>query len=168
MLENPFEDAAMQRSLITIFLLCLSLSVGAGIYSWKDKDGNIHFGDHPPVAAPANEVDIRVNAVSTPDYVRDSSRRYVEDLGRNRPLPKGKGQKVVMYSASWCGVCKRARRYFNEKHVPFKEYDIDRSARGRRQYEKYNTGSVPVIAVGKRHMTGFSPAGFQRLYGSVE
>ncbi|BAO44667.1 hypothetical protein TBH_C1750 [Thiolapillus brandeum] len=154
--------------MFVIILLALPLTVVAGIYSWKDKDGNTHFGDHPPAQAPASEVEVKVNAVSTPDYVRDNTRRYVEDLDRKQPPRQRKGKKVVMYSAAWCGVCKKARRYFQEKHVPFKEYDIDKSPGNRKRYEKYHTSGVPVIVVGQRHMTGFSPAGFQRLYGPLD
>ncbi|WP_198147347.1 glutaredoxin family protein [Gilvimarinus polysaccharolyticus] len=33
--------------------------------------------------------------------------------------------RVVMY-ASWCGYCKKARRYFRANNIPFTEYDIEK------------------------------------------
>ncbi len=158
----------MKRILIPALLLSTSLAMAGGIYSWKDKDGNVHFGDRPPAEAPVQEVEVQANTVATPDYVKDNARRYVEDLETHQPSRRVKRRKVIMYSAAWCGVCKRARRYFQQKHIPFTEYDIDTSEEGRKGYARYRTRAVPVIAVGKKHMTGFSPAGFQRLYGSVD
>ena len=69
-----------------------------------------------------------------------------------------------MYGAEWCGVCKKAKRYFNANNIPFTEYDIDKSKKGRREYEKLGGGGVPLILVGTQRMSGFSASSFQRLY----
>ena len=143
-----------------------SLVDAGNIYSWKDKDGNIHFGDRPPAVVESKKIEVRENTVAAPENVKNSAAAYVSDLGKGQPKIKRK-KKVIMYSAAWCGVCKRARKYFQAQHVPFKEYDIDTSVKGRKAYEKYGTHSVPVIAVGKKHMKGFSVAGFERLYATA-
>jgi glutaredoxin len=159
------------RDLLSLLCLCLVLLPGlvcAGdIYSWKDKDGNVHFGDRPPAQVQSKQVEIKDNTVTAPENVKNSSKAYVSSLGRDAPSKLHRKRKVVMYSAAWCGVCKRARKYFRQEHIPFKEFDIDKSASGRKAYEKYTTRSVPVIAVGKRHMKGFSPATFERFYAAA-
>ncbi|WP_295513492.1 glutaredoxin family protein, partial [Thiolapillus sp.] len=123
-----------------------------------------HFGDRPPVEVSSTQLDVKVNTVSAPDNVKNSAREYASDLARRQPDIPPRKKKVVMYSAAWCGVCKRARKYFKQHRVPFREYDIDTSKSGRKAYEKYGVSSVPVIAVGRQHMRGFSPESFERFY----
>ena len=74
------------------------------------------------------------------------------------------GKKVIMYSANWCGVCKKARRYFEKQGIDYKEYDVETSARGKSDYKKLGAKGVPVILVGKQRMNGFSVDGFEKLY----
>ena len=69
-----------------------------------------------------------------------------------------------MYSANWCGVCKKARRYFEKQGIDYKEYDVETSARGKSDYKKLGAKGVPVILVGKQRMNGFSVDGFEKLY----
>jgi hypothetical protein len=38
--------------------------------------------------------------------------------------------KVLLFSTSTCSWCRRAKRYFKERGVPFKEIDIERDADG--------------------------------------
>ncbi|MFT5419606.1 MAG: glutaredoxin-like YruB-family protein [Candidatus Endobugula sp.] len=71
-----------------------------------------------------------------------------------------------MYSTAWCGYCKKARKYFTSKGIAFIEYDIEKNARAKRDYDALGGKGVPVILVGKKRMNGFSPQGFDRLYGS--
>lgn len=66
---------------------------------------------------------------------------------------------VVMYSTDWCGVCKRARKYFEEQGIRFTEYDVDRNMQARNEYMLLNPRrSVPTIKIGNEVIVGFSPA----------
>ena len=69
-----------------------------------------------------------------------------------------------MYGASWCGYCKKAKKYFNKNNIRFVEYDIERSTKGKRDYKALNGTGVPIILVGDQRMNGFSEAGFERMY----
>lgn len=65
---------------------------------------------------------------------------------------------VVMYSTDWCGVCKRARKYFEEQGIRFTEYDVDRNLQARNEYLLLNPRrSVPTIKIGNEVIVGFSP-----------
>jgi glutaredoxin len=69
-----------------------------------------------------------------------------------------------MYSASWCGVCDRARRYFRAHAIAFREYDVETTAKGRLDYRRLRATGVPVILVGEKRLDGFSERSFERLY----
>lgn len=68
-----------------------------------------------------------------------------------------------MYSTAWCGVCKRARAYFEEKRITFEEHDVDEDPRARAEYELLNPRrSVPTIKIGDEVVVGFSAAAVER------
>lgn len=71
--------------------------------------------------------------------------------------------QVVMYSTAWCGVCKRARAYLQEKRIAFEEYDVDENAAARAEYLRLNPRrSVPTIKIANEVIVGFSPAAVER------
>jgi glutaredoxin len=70
---------------------------------------------------------------------------------------------VVMYSTAWCGVCKRARAYFEEKRIEFQEHDVDQDAIARAEYERLNPRrSVPTLKIGDEVVVGFSAQAVER------
>ncbi len=125
------------RCMISVLLLMLPALLSAGIYSWTDENGKIHFGDRPPVAHKADIVTVRVNT-----YSADS--RTVS------------GEKVVLYTTQRCGYCKKAKQFLRQNNVSYTEYDIETSTKGRRDYKKLNGTGVPIILIGDRRMDGFS------------
>jgi glutaredoxin len=119
------------------------------IYRWVDETGRASFSDVPSSEHASETVKLRINTYESVSY----------DLSA-----VDTGKKVVMYSASWCGVCIKARRYFEENGIGFTEYDVEKSAKGKSDYRKMQAKGVPVILIGKQRMNGFSIEGFKRLY----
>ena len=78
---------------------------------------------------------------------------------------------VVMFSASWCAVCSRARDFFRVNGIPIRERDVDRDRQARdellRRMEKI---SVPTLLIdGEMLEPGFSERSTLRaLVASVE
>ena len=137
-----------------MFMLSLPVqpTAAAGdIHRWTDSGGNVHFGDRPPVAVEAEVVRLRVNTYPSPGIEALAEVFQADD-------------SVVMYSASWCGVCKKARRYFQDRRIGFTEYDVETSSRGKRDFKKLGARGVPVILVGRQRLNGFSPATFENIY----
>jgi glutaredoxin len=64
---------------------------------------------------------------------------------------------IVMFSTSWCGVCKRARAYFEKEGIVFIEHDVDKNQAARAEYLALNPKrSVPTIKIGNEVIVGFS------------
>ena len=75
---------------------------------------------------------------------------------------------VVMYSTTWCGVCKRARKYFQEAGISFTEHDVDEDARAREEYLRLNPRrSVPTIKIGDEVIVGFSAQAVDRALNAA-
>lgn len=70
---------------------------------------------------------------------------------------------IVMYSTAWCGVCKKARSYFEKERISFVEYDVDKNASARAEYLALNPRrSVPTIKIGNEVIVGFSETSVNR------
>lgn len=56
-------------------------------------------------------------------------------------------KEIVIYSTSWCSDCKRAKKFFGEQRIPYKNIDIEENPEYIPYVEKINDGkrSVPTI-----------------------
>ena len=133
-----------------LILLLASLSAHGQIYRWTDENGRVHFSDQEPVTQESEEVNPEIiNSYTTVSY--DT---VVASLSSNR---------LVMYSAEWCGVCKRAKRFLAEAGISYVERDIDKSKSARIAYDKLDGKGVPIFIQGSRRMNGFKPDWFDQL-----
>ncbi|HEY0287854.1 MAG TPA: glutaredoxin family protein [Pseudomonas sp.] len=64
--------------------------------------------------------------------------------------------KVVLYATDWCGYCKQTRRFLDSKGIPYTEFDIEKSALGRKAYEALGGRGIPLIDVNGTLIRGFS------------
>jgi glutaredoxin 3 len=64
--------------------------------------------------------------------------------------------KVLLFSTSTCSWCRRAKRYFKERRVPFTEVNIERDPDAARDIvRKTGQTGVPVIKIGSSWIVGF-------------
>ena len=72
--------------------------------------------------------------------------------------------RVVFYSASWCGYCKQARSFMRSRQVAFVEYDIETSPQGYADYRALNGTGVPILLVGDQRLNGWEASRFDQMY----
>ena len=145
----------MIRALACLSGLLMACTAAAEIYQWTDREGNRHFGDRPPAGTEHETVRLR--------HINTFQGVSTEDLPAWAGDSSGDRQ-VVIYTAQWCGVCKQATRHFRDAGIPYREYDIEQSDKGRRDFRRMQARGVPVILVGDRRMNGFSRQRFHALY----
>ena len=131
-----------------LLMLC-AINGYTEIYKWIDEKGKVHFSDKKPRDLESEEIKLRINTYESVSY--DTSIFNT-------------GKKVVMYSTDWCAYCKKAKKYFVSKGIPFTEYDIEKNSEARKQYKQMGATGVPVILVGNKRMNGFSEEGFEKIY----
>ncbi len=149
-------------TLIFVLLCVASLPLSAaGIHRWVDSNGKVHYSDKPPSGQSSKVVEIK-RSISSYRGVKLSN-NDLPSSHTNEIASEGE-KRVIMYSASWCGVCQQAKQYFRSKGIPFRSYDIETSAKGKRGYARLKGKGVPIILIGKRRMDGFSAESFQRIY----
>lgn len=150
----------MRIWILTAVMMFIALPVLAqDFYKWTDKDGNVYYSDKP-MAKNASRVDVSVDEPTT------DSGKAQDVVEQPSDQPKGATStqhKIIMYSASWCGVCKAAKKYFNENHIAYTDYDVETSQKGKNDYLKMHGTGVPIILVDGQRYDGFSASNFDRL-----
>lgn len=129
----------------------------AQIYKWKDADGEVHFGDKKPTNKKSENINLKINTYKSvtidPAILKNTKKTNTN-------------KNVSMYSAAWCGICKKAKKYFNKNNIAYIEYDIDKDKAAKKRYKAMGATGVPVIFIGDRRMNGFSAASFERIYNN--
>ncbi len=64
-------------------------------------------------------------------------------MGDNEPT-------ITVYGTTWCGDCKRSRRFLDAQRIPYRWIDVDRDPAARAYVERVNQGRrrVPTIVFG--------------------
>lgn len=90
--------------------------------------------------------------------------------GLDVSLPPAEKGAVIVYSAEWCGFCKKAKRWLAEKSVPFIERDVERQPGASKELSAklasagIRGGGVPVIDWGGQIIMGFDVGKMNQLY----
>lgn len=146
----------MLKTFTVIFILLASSNLHAEIYKWTDKNGKVRFGDQPPKNQQVQTITPKVNSIAEPG----------DHYSQGKEPATAKRKTVIMYSTSWCGYCRKARNYFKQNNIPFKEYDIEKSKSAKKRYDALGGNGIPLIVVGKKKVQGFSVKRFQSIYPS--
>jgi glutaredoxin len=140
---------------IVLILLLVCASTTAEIYKWVGRDGKTRFSDQKPAHFEAEEVKVRVNSYKHVSY---------DVLGPEEDKPEKTRAELVMYTTERCGYCKKAKYYFQSNSIPFKEYDIEKNAKAKKEFDALGGRGVPLIKYGKKLMNGFTVEGFEKFY----
>lgn len=159
---------------------------------WFDDEGS-HAADQLADIPEARREHVRVDSPSVPPEQRlPPDQVYVADLrepGESghfvvRRLPRAafdamvdelqaaaapKAEEVIVYKASWCGVCKQAAAFLRERKVPFIERDVEKdpAAAAEMQRKAKAAGKsprgVPVIDFRGHLLLGFDRNALEAL-----
>ena len=72
-------------------------------------------------------------------------------------IPKG---EIVLYCASWCKDCRKARSWLNERGLQYIEVDIDSNVAARRQVRAWSGGKLitPIVEFDGMVIMDYDPA----------
>ncbi len=139
-------------------------------YQFVDASRRVHFVERledvpEPLRATVGFVKLDVPPPLTP---ADAARARRAQLGETRgSTARAPGDpRAVLYSADWCGACRKAKRYLAERGVAFEERDVDQRRHADELVRRTGARAVPVIEVGGRMLTGFSASSYDALLGS--
>ena len=156
---------AIRLALALAVAALAALPAAAQVYKWTGPDGRTHYGDSPPDNAPKRELRIDVQSFGGPAEVDTWTKVLKRPPAVDTAKPRS--ASITMFSTTWCPHCKRAKSYFAQKGVSFREVDIEASDSGRREFEQYGGKGVPLIIVGERRMRGFDAGAMDRILAAA-
>jgi len=148
--------------MVSAVFVCFSCL--AEIYKWKDKNGITQYSDVKPENTLVETFDIQSYESVT---IVDEEQSDSNSLQQKQRKHLARSKKVIMYSTQRCGYCKKAKKYFKQNNIAYKNYDIDKSQSARLRYNKLGARGVPVIFVGKKRMNGFNIEQFNSIYTRI-
>lgn len=143
-------NRCMKPQLILLSLL-LAWPAFAGVYKWTDAQGHTHYSDAPPAAAKTTQ--LKLQSFTGPVQIGQAI---------------GADSGVTIYTTEWCGVCKRAKAFFKQNGVPFREWDVEKSDYAAAKFRQLGGSGVPVITVGAEKMMGFDANSFMTLWKNTQ
>lgn len=144
----------MRILLFTLAITMAASGIQAQMYKYTDENGWVHYTDKPPANVSSHLVDTQINTYFS---------AFPSKKGPAGNHTSAKREAVTIYTASWCGVCTKAIAYMRRNEIVFTEYDVEKSAKGRRDFERMNGRGVPIIMVGDLRMNGFNPRRLEQM-----
>jgi arsenate reductase-like glutaredoxin family protein len=111
-----------------------------------------------------------VAAIAAAAFIgREYLRKKVPE-GREAVVRAAAGQgRITLYTTAWCGSCRQARTYLNQRGIDYVEKDVERSQLAaselaeKRRAAGIRTRAVPVLDVDGRLLVGFDPRSYDRV-----
>jgi len=88
-----------------------------------------------------------------------------DDTGPAVQKDPDQSRLVVMYCRSWCGDCMRARRWLEQRGIPYVEVDVEEDDTARGRAAALNDGRLhtPTFEIGADVCVDFRPELLERL-----
>jgi glutaredoxin len=65
------------------------------------------------------------------------------------------GEKVILYSTSWCPYCAKAREFLQQANIPFEEKDIEASPQAAAEHRALGGIGIPLLKIRATTIDGF-------------
>jgi glutaredoxin-like YruB-family protein len=81
-------------------------------------------------------------------------------------MAQKKYPRVILFTTPSCSYCRKAKQYFRQRQVPFKDVDVSHdSAAARDMMKRSRQSGVPVIDIGGKIIVGFDRSKIDFLLG---
>ncbi len=143
-------------------------------YSYTDEQGRVHYVQNA-ASVPARyrgnagAVDVKTRIIrpdepSVPPGARPSSPPAFA-FNPDTPEPRRQARaEVVVYTAPWCGWCRKTLAWLDERGVDYENKDIDANGAYRDELvRKTGNSSIPMVEVDGQRIRGFSPGKMREL-----
>lgn len=163
----------IRESLVLLFVAaCASAAVAqtsTTLYKSTGPDGKTVYSDRPNTRSKESRALTFQNAPASP--LSAETLAYIAQLQKsaNNSIAAAAAMapnEVVLFSAAWCGYCKKAKAYLRARQVAFREVDID-TKEGLSEFARSGAKSgIPLLLAKGQRVSGFSAASYDGLFAA--
>ncbi len=154
-----------------VLLLAGVLMAGAAsaqtVYKSVGPDGKVVYSDRAPTTGRLEKT-MKFELASS--ALPASAASFMEQFRKTHPpgaapAPLAAGKGVTLYSAVWCGYCRKAKAWLAARNVSYTNVDIDAPG-GTAALALASGGSsgIPVLVVDGRSLAGFSAGAYDAAF----
>ncbi len=139
------------------------------LYKSTGPDGWTIYSDRPSVDSRGAKTLTFQNAPAS--ALSPETQAYIEQLRKSADVRAAElappSSQTTLYTAAWCGYCKKAKAYLAAKRIPYREFDID-TKDGVAAFAVASKGKtgVPLLIAGGQSLVGFSAESYDALLGA--
>jgi len=130
--------------------------------TWRDQVGYVEMNQPPPLSPEEARRSWQVSEARAMEI-----QLAAQSATPNDSWGGAGGQDVILYSATWCGYCTKARAHLDEAGVRYDLRDVDIPAIGQELREKTGRGGVPVLDFSGEILRGYSRDHYDRVIESI-
>lgn len=133
------------------------------LYKSVGPDGKAIYSDKPPSGGKIEKTLEYAPGPSSPlpEYVLRFKAELEKRLQHRATEALASGETVRLFTAAWCGFCRKAKAYLTKKQVAFTEYDVE-TPEGMEALASIGGGhGVPILFWRGKKAYGFSEAGYE-------
>jgi glutaredoxin len=154
-------------------LITLTITANATVYKTVGPDGKVIYTDQPP-ADPKMAATLNI-AEQPSSPLPASVLKYQEQLAKSAdkrlrepaPVRANLNATPTLFSATWCGYCRKAKGYMASHKIAFQEIDIDTESGARAYFEAGGRSGVPMLIVEGRVTRGFSESAYDQVFAKA-
>lgn len=158
----------MKKISIFLALLLFTGLLGAQtLYKSTGPNGEVIYSAKPPADAHVEKTLTYTPGPSSPlpDYVLRYMAEMEKKMSKKAAKGVGNSQEVQLFTASWCGFCRRAKAYLAKKQIAYTEYDVETPAGMEALVQVGEKGQgVPVLVWQDEKVHGFSEPTYDALF----
>jgi glutaredoxin len=130
--------------------------------AWRDQVGYVEMSQAPPLTPQEARKTWQVSTSRTKEILLASA-TTASIAGGNR----ARREDVILYSATWCGYCTKARAHLDSEGIDYELRDVDNDVFGRELREKTGRGGIPVLDFSGEILRGYSSDQYDRAIRSI-
>jgi glutaredoxin len=130
--------------------------------AWREQVGYVEMSQPPPLTPQEARKTWQVSTSRATEIMLPSAATGSRAAGN--PAQR---EDVILYSATWCGYCTKARAHLDGQGIDYELRDVDNDAIGRELREKTGRGGVPVLDFSGEILRGYSSDAYDKAIRTI-
>ena len=131
--------------------------------AWREQVGYVEMSQPPPLTPLEARKTWRVSTNRAAEIMLANA-----NTGSNtRNVGHQREEDVILYSATWCGYCTKARAHLDGEGIQYELRDVDNDAVARELREKTGRGGVPVLDFSGEILRGYSSPAYDKAIQTI-